>query len=204
MSNNFTILVTDDEASIRLIISKILKKADFTVIEADSCETSENQIINNNIDRLNMSVNSFVISEDSVGHFNQIKGRQMVALFDEGKINKVDVTGNGESLYFVLDDKTNLLMGLNKSICSNITIHFLEGLVNNIMLYVNPEADFIPPHEIRESNKVLKGFNWQGDQKPTKAEVLRQATSADLQAIPSPKKVSIPLDKGLLEKENPD
>ena len=56
MSDNFTILVTDDEASIRFIISKILKKANFTVVEADSCQSAEEQIHKHSIDLILLDV----------------------------------------------------------------------------------------------------------------------------------------------------
>ncbi len=171
-------------------------------------------IANNTIDRLNMSVNSFVISEDTVKNFNQVKGREMVARFVEGKIDKVDVTGNGESIYYVLDDETNQLMGINKSICSNITINFEDNLVDNIMLYVNPEAVFVPPHEIEDSHRKLKGFSWQIDKKPTKAEVVLGHTVkkvsqppeiADLlsneEASPKARTVSTPLEGQIEEKD---
>lgn len=56
MSDNFTILITDDEASIRFIISKILKKAHFSVIEADSCQSAEEQVLKNDIDLILLDV----------------------------------------------------------------------------------------------------------------------------------------------------
>ncbi len=63
-------------------------------------------IVNNGtIDQLRTSVNSFIISEDSIKNYNQIKGRKMTAYFNGKAIDNVDVTGNGESIYFVPDEK---------------------------------------------------------------------------------------------------
>jgi hypothetical protein len=96
----------------------------------------------------------------------------MTADIVNSKINRVLVEGNGESLYFALDDKTNMLMGMNKIICSNIIVRFKEGRVNNLSFYVKPEANFIPPHELKKENLTLKGYSWKLDEKPTRNDVV--------------------------------
>lgn len=76
-------------------------------------------------------------------------------------------------------------MGLNRIICSNITIRFKDGKVNNLSFYVQPEGRFIPPHEIKEEDLQLKGFAWKEKEKPTKSEVKRdQKRSAEIPRIP--------------------
>jgi hypothetical protein len=72
-----------------------------------------------------------------------------------------------------LDEKTNAFMGVNKIICSNITIRFKDGRVNNLSFYVKPEANFIPPHELRKEDTRLKGFGWAPDTRPVKSEVVK-------------------------------
>ena len=97
-------------------------------------------------------------------------------------IDYVDVTGNGESLYFALEQKTlendslrataTLLTGMNKIICSNMKINFMEGKLNNITFYVMPDAKFIPPLEIKEADRLLKGFRWRETERPTRIMVV--------------------------------
>jgi lipopolysaccharide export system protein LptA len=60
---------------------------------------------NKEIDKIFMTGNSFVISQDSMKNFNQIKGRKMTAHFNGKNISHVIVQGNGESLYFALEEK---------------------------------------------------------------------------------------------------
>jgi hypothetical protein len=114
-----------------------------------------------------------VISQDTLKNFNQIKGREMTAEFDDANIHRVIVQGNGESLFFVVDEEDLSFTGMNKIICSNITIRFKEGQVNNLSFYVKPEASFIPPHELRKEDRQLKGFEWRAEDKPTRAEVVK-------------------------------
>jgi lipopolysaccharide export system protein LptA len=128
----------------------------------------------NTISKIFLVANAFVISQDTLLNFNQIKGRRMTAELANSKINKVIVLGNGESLYFALDEKNQSFMGMNKIICSNITIRFKQGQVNNLSFYVQPDAQFIPPHELKKDDKVLKGFDWKEAQKPAREEVVKK------------------------------
>lgn len=128
-------------------------------------------LLNNSIDKLNMNQNSFVVSTDSIQNYNQIKGRDMEAIFINGKIKKVDVTGNGESLFFALDDEEVNLIGMNKIFCSNMTVNFKLNKADNVSFYVNPDASFIPPHELEEPDTRLRGFSWREEEKPLKDEL---------------------------------
>jgi lipopolysaccharide export system protein LptA len=129
------------------------------------------QMANKKIDKLNMNINSFIISQDSLQNFNQVKGKKMTAFFHNNNIYKVDVRGNGESIYFALEGDS-LLVGMNKVICSDILIRFEKNKVNSITFIKNPDALFIPPHEILEPEKRLKGFRWRINERPTMKEVL--------------------------------
>ncbi|MCW5911598.1 MAG: Organic solvent tolerance protein OstA [Cyclobacteriaceae bacterium] len=140
---------------------------------------------NKKIDRLYMITNSFVASQDSLKNFNQIKGRKMVAHFRGSQIGFVTVDGNGESIYHALQEKevdtdkgkflVTYTTGMNKMICSNMRINFLEGRVNNVSAYVQPDATFTPPHEIKEADRLLKGFNWKGDLRPLRQDVVKRS-----------------------------
>jgi lipopolysaccharide export system protein LptA len=131
---------------------------------------------NNTIDQMIMRANSFVVSEDSIKNYNQIKGRNMNAFFRNAQMHHVDVEGNSESVFYALDDTNSFLIGMNKSISSNMRINFRDNRADNISFYVEPDADFIPPHELKEEQKRLAGFTWRGKERPTKAEVLHEIT----------------------------
>lgn len=136
-------------------------------------------IENNTISKMFLVDNAFVISQDTLKNFNQIKGREMTAEFAGQNINRVIVQGNGESLFFALDDEDQSFMGMNKIICSNITIRFKDGQVNNLSFYVKPEASFIPPHELKKEDRRLKGFEWRAGDKPTRDEVVKGEIVSD-------------------------
>lgn len=141
-------------------------------------------IRNNTIDRIFMNVNSFVISRDTLINFNQIKGRKMEAVFRNGNIHQVYVSGNGESLYFALEenkkDSVAKAMGVNRIICSRMTLRFREGKLNNLSFYVRPDAHFIPPHELTEEDRELPGFSWRENEKPLRNHVVHPQKEAPL------------------------
>jgi len=131
-------------------------------IEADSINIS---ISNNLIHRMDLTLNSFVITQDTVLNFNQVKGRNMKVFFDDGLITRTDINGNGESIYFAIDKKTGA-SSMNKVICSNMAIYFENNAVSELRMFSNVEGDYVPPIEITEPDTKLRGFNWQDESKP--------------------------------------
>ncbi|GAB3647438.1 OstA-like protein [Echinicola sediminis] len=128
-------------------------------------------IANEEIDRAFLKDNAFAITADTVANFNQIKGREMTGFFTDGDMTKLDVEGNGESLYFALENDTTV-QGINTLLCGKIIMYFEEGNVSSINHTINPEASFIPPHLIEEENTKLQGFEWRFDEKPTLATIM--------------------------------
>ncbi|MEL6534896.1 MAG: OstA-like protein [Bacteroidota bacterium] len=115
--------------------------------------------------------NSFVVSQVTSRRFNQIKGRVMVTDFVENQISIMDVQGNGESIYFQVETDS-LVTGMNKMVCSNMKLSFDDNRISRIKFYQNPEASFIPVHEMSEDKTKLEGFEWRGWQRPTKNAVV--------------------------------
>lgn len=127
---------------------------------------------NNVIDEMAMRRNAFIASEDTLRQYNQVKGRTMRAYFVDSRIRKVNVEGNGESIYYVLSDGDSLLMGMNRLLCSNMTMRFNTNELENITFYVSPEATFYPPHEITDNLTRLDGFAWRVAERPSLPDVL--------------------------------
>jgi lipopolysaccharide export system protein LptA len=154
--------------------------AETNQIEADSINLL---ITSKGIKQMNLSVNSFLISEDTLSNYNQIKGRRMIAYFTDNKISKLNVFGNSESIFFALDETESALMGMNKVISSDMTIFFKDSKFQGATFYVQPDGAFIPPHEIIKEDKTLKGFSWRIKEKPTKQEVLGENSTAATEEI---------------------
>lgn len=157
-----------------------------------SADTIWAQMENNKLKNLYLRVNSFMISEDTLKNYNQIKGKNITSYFQSNDIRRVEVRGNGESIYFALD-KDTLLVGMNKSACSgDINIAFGEkNQIRRITQINSVDGQFVPPHELKPEEKLLRGFLWLIDKKPTRADMTlaspaKKATPSKLPDLPAP------------------
>ena len=148
------------------------------------------------IDQMFMYNNAFIISQDTLKNLNQIKGRDMTAFFTQGNIRRVDVNGNGESIYFALEGDS-VMTGMNKTVCSDMVLKFKERKLQTISFLTNPDASFIPPHELKEPDKRIKGFKWRIEEKPAKKDVLAKRTKKSVK----PAKEASPLVKNTTGKK---
>ena len=137
-------------------------------IEADSIDLF---LVNDVIDKMKMRKSSFLASEDTLGQFNQVKGRNMTAYFNQGAISEMDINGNGESLYYALEGDS-IMIGMNRILCGDMKIKFKNGDPTNITFYNQPEAQLIPPHELSPDKMKLEGFAWRKAEKPTLEDVV--------------------------------
>ena len=125
------------------------------------------------IDNMNLIRNAFIISRDTAENFNQIKGRNMIADFDENnQIKSIDVKGNGETIYFALEEETYNTIGLNYIICSDLLLNFIDNDIDNIIFYQDPKAKLIPPHEIKEKDLYIEKFNWRENERPQISDIV--------------------------------
>jgi lipopolysaccharide assembly outer membrane protein LptD (OstA) len=158
-----------------------MKDSTITFFQKPILWSNENQLLadtivaylrNDKIKNLYLKSSSFVISKDTAQNFNQIKGRQIQALFDDSTaIEKVYVDGNGESIYFAVDEK-NKLIGLNRVICSKMSLSFNQTKVQKIVFMGSPESKLIPPGEIGGNDVKLSNFAWRISEKPSKESIV--------------------------------
>jgi len=108
---------------------------------------------------------AFIISEEDTLGFNQMKGRSMVGYFRDNALWRVDVDGNGETIFFIREDDGSLA-GINKAVSSNITI-FVEGTeVTGIQFIRQPEATLFPPEDLPADDRLLRNFHWLDHRRP--------------------------------------
>lgn len=137
-------------------------------LTADSMELRQKR---GRVDQMRLYANSFIVGQDTLLNFNQVKGRNMVAYFRDNRIARVDVLGNAESIYYALDNDT-ATTGMNKAVSANMVMRFAENKLKTISFLTNPDASFIPPHELKGPDQRLKGYTWRPTERPTRRAVL--------------------------------
>lgn len=113
---------------------------------------------NNQVDRFHLNNKAMIINQIDTVMFNQIKGRKMTGYMRDNELFKVDIEGNGEVLYYT-DDQGEII-GLNKTICSNMKIFLKERKVNEIVFLNKPEGNVTPLFMLKPEDRRLKDFNW--------------------------------------------
>lgn len=110
------------------------------------------------------------------------------AVQEQTVLDRVLVEGNGQSIYYAVDEK-NKLIGLNHVESSRMHIEFTDNKVGRIRFYGHPDSQLIPPKEITADAEQLDGFRWRESEKPTKAQVLwLEAPPKEQPAIKKPLK----------------
>ena len=149
---------------------------------------------NDQIDRIFLRTNAFMINSPDQLFFNQVKGRDITAFFEDSELRRVDVQGNAESIYYALDE-SNAYIGVNKIVCSEMLMYFGNNTVERIRFYAQPQANLIPMKKANHDELKLPGFKWQIDRRPKDRDDLSpeaaiQETEADipLESTPIPKK----------------
>jgi lipopolysaccharide export system protein LptA len=121
------------------------------------------------IKQLMLYNSAFIISKDSTTSYNQIKGRNMTGFFKDNHLNRIDVYANAETIYFVREeDKT--LIGINKAVAGNMHIYLKDKKIEGITYLDSPTATLYPEKDIEPRDRILKNFEWHGQQRPMNKE----------------------------------
>ncbi len=115
-------------------------------------------------DRMELYSSPFIVSTVDSLRFNQMKGKNMIGYFKESKLFKVIITGNGETVYYVIDG--NDLVGINKAKCASIEIYLDDGKIKEIWEKGSPDGIMEPPQKSIPSELNLENLNWMPDKRP--------------------------------------
>jgi lipopolysaccharide export system protein LptA len=135
-------------------------------ITADSINL---QVGHSKIEKLNMYSSSFIASKEDSARYSQIRGKNMTGFFEDNKLHKIIVRGNGQTIYYA-KDKDEKLMGVNRADCTDLIIYVKENKVDQIILIKKPDATFYPIEELSPGELLLKGFRWHQDLQPLSKE----------------------------------
>jgi lipopolysaccharide export system protein LptA len=130
-----------------------------------TADTIHIQLANDQLDRILLYNNSFIINSPDQLFFNQIKGKDIIARFDSSELRKMEVLGNAESVYYPLDD-AGAYIGVNKTLCSEMNINFGNNQVREIIFFNEPEGKLEPMNAVDHDAIKLAGFDWQTKPRP--------------------------------------
>ena len=131
--------------------------------------TSDTIIVTTNtltqkLDSLKLLKNGFIISNDTIENYNQIKGKDIYGKFKNDELHLINVVGNSETLYYARNEKKELI-GINKAISSSMLIKLKDNEINEISFIQEPEAELSPEETIPDNARKLKGFVWRDEER---------------------------------------
>lgn len=109
--------------------------------------------------------NAFITIEQDSTHFNQIKGAEMLAFFDDkGGLERFDVLGGASALFYL--EENGVLATVNKTDSKMLSASFANGEIQKIYYYDQPKNDGYPKVQLPSEDRSLKGFSWKPDLRP--------------------------------------
>ena len=115
--------------------------------------------------------NAFSVQQEDSINFNQIRGKSMIAFFVKGQLDKLDVKGNGQAVYYLRDE--GVIAAVNKAESTDLSARFKKSKISKISFTLKPVSTFYPIEKVDYEEITLKGFQWLEDSRPkSKFEII--------------------------------
>ena len=168
------------------------------VVWSSEYQLTADTIVFKNIDSVNSEIHlikaGFIVSsiyDDT--EFNQIKGLTIIGHLYNQEIQTIDVIGNAECLYYILEEDSSLI-GINSSATSEMRITFEDNKIQYLTMYNQPDGKIYPDSMLPEEDRRLKDFRWLSLYRPLKVE--------DLFINPIPRKKNLETETEMSEQVN--
>ena len=117
------------------------------------------------MEKASLMSNAFIVIEEDTTHYDQIKGAEMLAFFDEkGGLRRFDVLGGASALFYI--EENDVLATVNKTDSKMLSATFKDGELQRIYYYDQPKNDGYPKVQMSREERSLKGFNWNPERRP--------------------------------------
>ena len=117
------------------------------------------------MEKASLMSNAFIAIQEDESHYNQIKGAEMMAYFDEkGALKRFDVLGGANALFYL--EENNALATVNKAESKMLSATFKEGELQRVYYFEQAKNDGYPVVQLTSEELNLKGFEWQPDKRP--------------------------------------
>ena len=127
--------------------------------------------------------NAFIISQDTIEGFNQIKGMDITSLFKDGDIHHVNVDGdNAETIYWIRDDDGGLI-GIDVSKSETMVIEMKNNGISKIKGFKGITETMYPEDDLIESRRYLQGFKWHDDARPRDKDDIFRRVEAEMPQV---------------------
>ena len=165
MSGKCDSIISEQKTGLTQLIRKPVLWNGVNQMTGDSIHIISN-VKTEELDSLKVLDNAFIISLDSISKtgYNQAKGKDLFGKFKENELKIIDLVKNTEVIYYMYNDDDELI-GINKTICSEIRITMANNDVEDLTFKRDPDGDITPEKDMPLDGRKLKGFIWRGDER---------------------------------------
>lgn len=172
--DTLTYLMAD--STIRMRVSPILWAEDSQMTGTDIDIKLKDQ----SIDWVLQKGNAFIISEDTIEGYNQIKGTDITSRFKDGNIHRVNVDGTkAETIYWIRDDDGSLI-GIDVSNSETMVIEMENQGISVIKSFKTINETMYPEEDLKESSRYLPGFKWHKEARPVDKDDIFRRVEAEM------------------------
>lgn len=102
---------------------------------------------------------AFSIEQKDSIHYNQLKGRDLKAFFDNKQVKRIMVEGNAESIFYPEEDNATMI-GMNQTQSSYLSIDFKDKKIDKLKLWPKATGKMIPLSDLLPEQGKLPKFEW--------------------------------------------
>jgi hypothetical protein len=113
---------------------------------------------NKQLHRMYLTGVAFVASQKDSVKFDQMRGKEMTGYFTDNKLSKIEVTGNGQTIYYAEDRE--VILGANKTECTNLTIYLKDNKISRVNYKTKPNGTYFPLEMFPKEQSRLNDFKW--------------------------------------------
>lgn len=120
---------------------------------------------NGGVDRASLMSNAFIITQEDTICFDQIKGTDVMAYFDDdSNLSRFDALGGATALFFLEEEGS--FATVNKVESKMLSANLVKGEVERVFYFDSPKNDAYPVVQMPETDRRMKGFNWMPERRP--------------------------------------
>lgn len=106
----------------------------------------------------------FIVSAEDSLRYNQIRGKYMKGFFADNRLVRVNVEGNGQTIYFAREKQE--VKAVNRADCSDLHIFLKDNEIDHIVFLTKPAASLYPLDKVETKELKLKDFSWRITERP--------------------------------------
>lgn len=125
-------------------------------------------MVDQQLERMQLNGKALVVSQKDSIMYDQMRGKEMTGYFRDNMLERIQVWGNGETIYYATDE--DVIVGANKTVCTDLTIFLKENKISRVIYTSQPDGTYYPLSMFPAEERYLSDFKWLEQWRPLRWE----------------------------------